>query len=263
MSITKQKIFPIQKNIKMNFTLMNNLDDQLRICDIMVKKSSQEITEISRLISESSDSILANDLIRIDTPLEKILKNSRDKMNDYFTIKTNTEFNIPFTIYCQKEFSGNLGSLVVSYRDKGLDSFDETFELCNTIELVFPNISSKIFDVSLSCNTNISYKNLNENRKISPNSEIPFNITLKNFSHEFKRLVFMVDTSNNYLTSGQVKKKLLLYPLEERELNLYLIPVTFNKLKPPPFKIMEFPLANTTYENKVYSIYYLPDYSMN
>jgi hypothetical protein len=263
MSITKQKIFPIQKNIKMNFTLTNNLDNELRICDITVKKPLQEFKDTTTLNRETSNSIEANDSIRIESPLEKILKSSNDILNNSFIIKTNTEYNIPFTIYCQKEFSGNLGLVVVSYRDKGLESFDETFELCSTIELVFPNLSSKIFDVSLSCNTNTSNKNLNEMRRISPHSEIPFNITLKNNSSEFKRLVFMVDTSNNYLTSGQVKKKLLLYPLEEKELNLSLIPVTFNKLKPPPFKIMEFPLANTSYENKIYSIYYLPDYSMN
>jgi hypothetical protein len=251
MSIQKQKVFPIQKNIKMNFTLGNNLDTELQICQINIKNNSPNMKE-----GENS----TTQVLSIESPLDKILQSINhiedgvNRNNYSFTIRPLSEFNIPFSIFCNKEFSGSLGSVVISYRDKGLETFDDSFKLFNQTELIFPNLFSKIFDITLSCIAP---------SKIQYRSEIPFNITLKNNSDEFRRIVFMIDTSMNYLTSGQVKKKLILYPKENKEVNLSLIPLTFSCNKLPPFKIMEFPLANNTYENKIYSIYYLPDNSIN
>ena len=252
MSIQKQKVFPIQKNIKMNFTLVSNLDAELRICDIKIKNNSP----ISHKEAENSN----EQVLSIESPLAKILQSinqneiSINRNNPNFTIRALSEFNIPFSIFCGKEFSGSLGSVVILYRDKGLEAFDDSFKFFNQTELTSTNLFSKIFDIKLSCSST---------SKVENRSEIPFNITLKNESDEFRRIVFMIDTSMNYLTSGHVKKKLILYPKEIKELSLSLIPVTFSCIKLPPFKIMEFPLANNTYENKIYSIYYLPDNSIN
>jgi len=251
MSIQKQKVFPIQKNIKMNFTLSSNLDAELRICDIKIKKASP----ISNKEAENSN----EQVLSIESPLAKILQainqnQNQNRLNQNFTIRALSEFNIPFYILCCKEFSGNLGSVIISYRDKDLETFDDSFKFFNQTELAFPNLFSKIFDIKLSCSSPNKFENC---------TEIPFNITLKNESEEFRRIVFMIDTSMNYLTSGHVKKKLILYPKEIKELSLSLIPVTFSCNKLPPFKIMEFPLANNTYENKIYSIYYLPEASLN
>lgn len=282
MSIQKQKIFPIQKKIKLNYTLINNLDRDLRICQILIKKNQSTNTKIfnqNPIIksTDNNDSSLEknideynqneNDALHIESPLRKILENNLNRnelsnrhlqnsqnimtsTHNLFTIRTMSEFNIPFLIECFKEFSGSIGSVIIFYRDEGLDQFDESQQLLNQTELIFPNLYSKIFDIILNCNVM---------NKIESRIEIPFNITISNNSDEFRRIVFMIDTSMNYLTSGQVKKKIILYPNEVKELNLSLIPITLTCNKLPPFKIMEFPLANNTYENKVYSIYYLPD----
>ncbi len=187
-----------------------------------------------------------NKEMEIDSPISQVLAVNPD-IN--FTIQKGCEFLIPFAFNCKNQFSGSLGKFIILWRDSGLKSFDES--IFNTTELSLPDVNVKKFDVAMEYSVPQS---------ISGKQEICFKINIVNNTNEFKKLVFLIDTSSNYVTSGQVKKKLLLYPNENKELLLPLIPVYYGRLKLPLFKIMEFPLASTSYENKIYSVYMVPEY---
>jgi hypothetical protein len=221
-----QKIYSIDKLIKLNMILLNNLDYE---CEL------KEIHTVSH-----------TDLIEIDSPMSNVLAAISD-VN--FKIQKGCEFLIPFSFKTHNQYSGSLGKFKIMWRDEGLKSFDEN--IFNTTELLLPDVNLKKFDVALEYTVPHS---------ISTKQEIELKININNNTNEFKKLVFLIDTSANYVTSGQVKKKLLLYPNENKELILPLIPVYYGKLKLPLFKIMEFPLASTNYENKIYSVYMVPEY---
>lgn len=226
MSLHMQKIYSIDKLIKLNMIILNNLDYE---CEL------KEIQTFSQ-----------TDLIHLDSPLSNVLAAIPD-VN--FIIQKGCEFLIPFSFKTNNQYSGCLGKFKIIWRDEGLKSFDNS--IFNTTELILPDVNIKNFDVAL------DYK---VPQSISTKQEIELKINVINNTNEFKKLVFLIDTSANYVTSGQVKKKLLLYPNEIKELILPLIPIYYGRLKLPLFKIMEFPLASTNYENKIYSVYMVPEF---
>jgi hypothetical protein len=86
-------------------------------------------------------------------------------------------------------------------------------------------------------------------------------VFLKNNSKEFKKVTFIVDNSPNFVITGSVKKKVLIYPNERKELSFCIIPLYYGNLKLPPFKVIEESInynSNQTESDKK-QIYLIPD----
>ncbi len=226
MSLHKQKVYPITNPIKLNLTLTNNLDFDGKIENISITPT--------------------NPNIQITSSLQGVL-NSLPDIN--FIINKKSEFVIPLKVLFREQYSGFIGKILIEWSDSRLKTF--TTELNNNTIISLPEIHAKEFEV-----------NLNYSIPKAPHTkeEIFFDIYIKNNSEDFKKILFLVDTSTNFVCSGSVKKKLVLYPSESKLMRLPLVPIYYGKLKLPPFKIMEFPLmGNSNYENKIYSIYYIPE----
>lgn len=228
MSIQKQRVYPVNREIKMNMVLTNNLkfDCELQNLEISPK----------------------NENIEIKSPIKNIISLNQSFRN-IFEIKKGTEFTIPLILQIKTQYSGLLGLLNLFWTDHGLSSYDSSIN--NPYELVLPEIDVKKFEIILDYEIP---------KTLNCKKEIQFKILIHNLSEEFKKIVFLIDNSPNFTTSGNVKKKLVIYPDETKDITLSIIPLSYGRLKLPPFKIMEFPLASTSYENKIYSIYYLPDH---
>lgn len=226
MSLQQHKIYCVDKQIKLNLSLINNLEYEFELMDVIVNKHN------------------SNDL-ELETYIKKVLSANKDIS---FKIQKQSEFVIPFVAKSTEPFSGALGHCKILWRDNKLKLFDES--LYNETEVSLPEINIKNYDVALSYSIP---------QTITQESVTTFKILINNTTEEFKRIVFLIDNSNNFVTSGFVKKKILLYPNEVKELVLNLIPISYGRLKLPLFKIMEYPLPSTNYENKIYSVYYVPD----
>ena len=229
MSLQKLKVFPLNKSIKLNVILTNNLEE-----DIIITKIKTD---------PKTDNIKMNSNFELLLPLN----NPHDNYN-LCTVIHGTEFVIPLNLICIKELSSNIGELIIYWKDKGLNLYDDTQFNCITLSL--PDLNVKLFDVVLKYDIP---------RSVSNKNEFELKIIISNQTEEYKRIVFLTDTSINFVISGFVKKKILISPLEEKYIVLNLMPLAYGKLKLPPFKIMEYPLGNNSYDNKIYSIYNNPD----
>jgi hypothetical protein len=221
MSIQKMKVFPVGKLIKINLTLSNELKTDIVIDRVEIYNETDDVN------------------------IECLFTN---EVKEISHIAAGTEYILPLLVKANAEFSGSIGCITLYWKDRGLLEFDPT--MTNTIEFTLPEIDVKKYDIEMT----YEVQNI-----VAEKSAVSFKVNLKNDSQEFRKLLFLIDNSPNFVLTGNVKKKLMLYPEEEKQIVFDMIPLSYGKLKLPPFKVMEFPL-NTNYENKVYSIYYLPDY---
>jgi hypothetical protein len=220
MTIQKMKIYPVGKQIKVNLIFTNNLKTDIKIDKINILTSNNNINMNCLFID----------------------------VDEILHVEPGTEYIIPILVTINSEYSGILGSLQLFWKDKGLSEFDPT--LSNMTEFILPDIDTKKYEITMK----YEMENI-----VADKSSVAFKVNIRNNSQEFRKILFLIDNSPNFVIAGNVKKKLLLYPEEDKEIIFDMIPLSFGKLKLPPFKIMEFPLVGG-YENKIYSIYYLPDY---
>jgi hypothetical protein len=225
MSIQKQKIFPLGRKIHLAMAFNSSLDPQLEIKGIRLNPLSSNIA--------------------LQCQLAFVLDNSIDQ----FFVSHGTEYIISIDAVISHEYSGNIGKLELLWTDGKLVQFDT--ELTNSTEFLLPEIDAKRYDI------NLDYSIPREVLLKKPIEQV---ISVTNSSDEFKKISFLIDHSPNFVLSGLVKKRLVLYPNETREINISMIPLSYGKLKLPPFKIMEYPLIGSTSDNKINSIYTLPDY---
>ena len=226
MSLKKQKLFPINKLIKLNAILTNNLPLSPKLKKIVLKNK--------------------NGNIKIETISDETLNNST---YDIGLIQKESDYVIPISINCIDDYSGIIGDLTIKWTDDELIKFSPN--IFNSTIFTLPEIDIKSFDILMEC----EYAKQIRNKEV-----LPMKIHIKNTSNEFKKIVFLIDNSPNFIVSGSIKKKLMFYPLQSQTLSLNLIPLSFGKIKIPPFKIMEFPLSSVGYDNKIYSIYYLSEF---
>ena len=220
MSIQKMKVYSVGKLIKLNMILINNMKFNLIINKIEVMS--------------------ATDFIILDSLFN-------NEIEEVVNVRENTEYILPIIIFVDEEYSGVLGKIKIYWKDKGLVEYNN--DITNISEFTLPDINVKKYDIEL---------NYEIEKILNNKSPCKFKINLINKSKEFRKILFLIDNSPYFVVSGQVKKKILFYPDEEKELIFTIIPLSYGKLKLPPFKIMEFPLLGN-YENKIYSIYYLTE----
>jgi hypothetical protein len=225
MSIQKQKIYPLGKTIKLAMIFNSCLDSEIEFKKIKLSPFS-------------------NDII-LDCTLAMLL----DEQADQFFVQQGPEYIINLTSVLNNEFSGNLGKMEILWSDTKLKEFDE--ELSNSTEFILPELDAKQYDINL---------NYSIGKEITLKKPIELTINVTNTSSEFKKISFLIDHSPAFVLSGLVKKRLILYPQENKSINISMIPLAYGKLKLPPFKIMEYPLIGSTSDNKINSIYTLPDY---
>lgn len=259
MSLQKIRIFPTGKQMKLNFNINNELKEDFEITKINLIRKIPEIRLESLLVSllnskhakhHSSSNINSNSNEYNNDNNSQIKSNNSvlAKFSDVFSFKKSTEFLLPILFSCSMPYSGSLGTVEIFYTTKGLEEFNSN--LYNKISFVIPEYNMKAFDIDLGYSIPKNIKN---------KENFDLKILIKNNSEEAKRIMLLIDNTQYFIINGRVKERIILNSKENLEKSFNLIPLNFGKLKLPAFKIMEFPYESNNFENKIYSIYYLPD----
>lgn len=230
MSLQKIKILPTGKNIKLNLNIVNELKE-----DFYIEKIN--------LISKNENLKISSIFVDL---LNKKIQSNKDL--NIFEFKQQTEFIIPILFNSENPFAGNLGHIEMFYSTKSLKNFNE--KLFNKIIFNIPEYNIKSFDVDLSYSLPKDIRN---------KEKFDFKIKIRNQGDEPKRFMLLIDNTQYFIISGRVKEKICLNSNQTVEKIFNLVPLNFGRLKLPAFKISEFPYESTSYDNKIYSIYYLPD----
>ena len=241
MSLQKIKIFPANKNIKLNLNIANEIKEDFKITKINLLSKTQEV---------KLETFLINLLEKANSNNENN-KNNNPKINfsEIFHIKKSTEYTIPIKFICSAPYSGSLGQIEISYTTAGLEDFSAK-KLENKLTLVIPEYNIKNFDVDLSFEIP---------KEIKSKENFDFQIHINNSSEEAKKLLLLIESTQYFVINGRVKERIALGSKQNLVKSFNLTPLNFGKLKLPAFKIMEYPFESNNYENKIYSIYYLPD----
>lgn len=238
MSLQKIKIFPANKQIKLNLNIANEIKENFKITKIDLLSKIPEIKLESFLINLLNKANLSN-----------CENNKKSKFSEIFNIKKSTEFTIPISFICSAPYSGCLGQIEIYYTTAGLEDFSAK-KLENKLTLNIPEYNIKNFEIDLSFGIP---------KEIKSKHNFEFDIHINNRSEESKRLLLLIESTQYFVINGRVKERILLTSKENLVKSFNLTPLNYGKLKLPAFKIMEYPLESNNYDNKIYSIYYLPD----
>ena len=195
--------------------------------------------------------ISPNQDITITSQLSAFLENEVlfKQINENMTLlKSNYEITIPFTLNSAKSFIGIIGKIIFHW----IDIRNNNNNLLNTFETILPEIELKDNNLLISYSTS--------DRLVGKN---PFELKVKisNLAREFKKVTFIIDNSTNFMICGPVKKKILIYPNNFKELTFYLIPLYFGNLKLPSFKVIEESVNSVIIsESDKNSNYFIPDF---
>ncbi len=239
----KNKEFPIEKNIKLDIILKNNLN-----YDTILKEISDKIIEEYK------------NKIKIETELSTLLNVpnlNNEIIKRIYTILQSSEYLIPFELNFSEEFKGNLGNIILKWTTEKMIEFSKqyNFTILNEIYIPLPEIVIKKFELDLNYEYEIN------------NDIINYKIIVKNKVNSPKRFIFMIDKFNNfnYLMNGINKR--IYYINANEEINIYfkLIPIEKGNYKLPTFKIVEFNFNTdgTKHEDKIHSYYFYPNYLNN
>ena len=249
MSISGKQAFPIKKNIKYNLILTNNLDD-----DFILKEAkiclNNELNNVINIDNSYIDSLLE---------LNKENEEKNNYENEYLiTILKSSDYCIPFNIIFLKEFQGNFGNFNIKWTSKLLNNFIKKNKINIYNENIFklPFTYIKDFDLEINYNNNILNTNL-----------VDYNIYIKNNSNKVKKILFLMENNNDiqFYKNGRNRRNLILKPFEKTNLNFNLYAKNKGSLKLPSFKIFDLFIMKTNFdkkephEEKLYSIYYLPN----
>lgn len=229
--VNNQTVFPSQKDIKFKARLENRIDTEIKLkkieiipndCDMLIHSSFCKLIENDNLLSLINENILI--------------------------LQSNSDITIPFNINCSKNFTGNIGKVVFYWTDKR----NNNVNLLNSFEVIMPDIQIRKNDLEIDYTTSDI---------ISGKNNVDLVVKLKNISEEFKRITFVIDNSHNFLISGPVRKKVLIYPNEIKDIVFYLIPLYYGNLKLPPMKIIEESINPTSnnQDSDLKSLYFVPE----
>ena len=226
-----QKIFPAQKEIKLKLRLENKIDTDIQIRKMEIISINKDIKIWSKLFAFLDCDVLSKQL------------------NENMTLlKANSEITIPITLVSAKSFNGSIGKIVFHW----IDLRNNNNNLVNTFETILPEIELKDNDVKISYTTG----------DIRPGkNQFDLNIRVANSSKEFKKVSFIIDNSPNFMIAGPVRKKILIYPNDFKDLKFSLFPLLFGNLKLPSFKVIEDSINTTSIsETDKKSNYFIPDF---
>ena len=230
-----KKEFPIGKNIKLDLIIINQLNSKRIIEDI-----KEEFFDKYKNIINTKSSLL--NLIKIKD-LDNEIKES------LFTILKSSEHTIPIDCTFSDECEESIGNLKLIYSSENLKSFStqNNYNIYNEFNFPFPDdISIKNFDLDLNYNYSINQ------------GLILLKINIKNKNSLAKKIMFIIDKSDNFYISGINKQYYIIQGNEKMILEFKLIPTQIGNVKLPAFKVTEFPLNKQN--DKLHSLYYFPNY---
>lgn len=203
-----QNIFPTGKDILFKLNLENKIDTDINLTGIEIVSPNNEIKINSPLLNFFNSGILS------------ILGNTELTM-----IKRNSEICIPITLRSTINFNGIIGKIIFHWTD----ARNNNNSLVNCFENSLPDIEIKSNDIEVTYDIQ------------GPEGKNPreLKIMLNNSSKEFKKVTFILENSPNFVINGPVKKRVLIYPKERKELIFSVLPLYYGNLKLPPFKLIE------------------------
>jgi hypothetical protein len=248
MSLQKIKIFPANKHIKLNLNITNEIKEDLKITKMNLLNKIPELKLESVLINllekaNSNNENKENNQNKNSSLISKL------NFSEIFNLKKSTEFTIPIEFTCSAPYSGTLGQIEIFYTTASLEEFSGK-KLENKLILNIPDYNIKNFEVDLSFEIP---------KEIKSKQNFDFDIHINNRSDESKRLLLLIESTQYFVINGRVKERMQLGSKQSLVKSFSLTPLNFAKLKLPAFKVMEYPYESNNYENKIYSIYYLPD----
>lgn len=229
MSFQNQKYFANNSLVKLNLLLITNLNTKAIIKKIIINNKDQSNVQVT-------------------SPLTKIIESTNLPIKEaLLTILPRSEYIIPFDCIFSRENTTSFGDVTIEWTTEGLMNFSD--EIVNSNTFPFPPIYTKPFDISLNCSLGDYDKETNS---------MDFIVKVQNLKSEFKKTTFILNNNSQFYIDGFVKQKLKFLPNEIKEIVFKLAPLSFGNMKLPPFKEMEFTFEKE--EQKIYSIYYYPDY---
>lgn len=229
MSFQNQKYFANNSLIKLNLLLITNLNTKAIIKKIIINNKEQGNVQVS-------------------CPLIKIIESINLPMKEaLLTILPRSEYIIPFDCIFSRENAISFGDVTIEWTTEGLMQFSE--EIVNSNTFPFPPIYTKPFDISLNYILGDYNKETNS---------MDFIVKVQNLKSEFKKTTFILNNNTQFFIDGFVRQKLKFLPNEIKDIVVKLSPLSFGNMKLPPFKEMEFSFEKE--DQKIYSIYYYPDY---
>ena len=233
-----KKQYPSGKNIKLELLIDNKLDSKVIIKDI--KKEFKD-----KFKDNINTKLTLLNLLHMED-LDNEIKES------LFTIMKSSQHSIPidcvFLNECEEESIGDLNLIWISEKLKEFCK-QYNYMIYNEYKFPFPNdIIIKKFDLDLNCDYSIT------------NNIILLKINIINRNNLPKRLQFNFGKSENFYLTGINKKFYLIQGNEQLDLEFQLIPIEIGYIKLPPFKVIEYPYNSNKLADKLYSLYYFPNY---
>jgi len=231
-----KKCYPTNKLLNIKVHLVNNLNTIIEFQNFKLNPENENIS------LESPIQYLIN--------LEQASDNTLGLISQFHP---DSDYTFNINCICKEGFSGSLGIIQIDWTNDSIKQYKD-YNIFNSAIIQIEKIEIKPFDITM------EYKSPECFKGKSPKE---YEIFVKNHSTNFKKLVFMIDstvTGSHFVISGNVNKKLVVYPNEQKSVKVQLLPLYYGKLKLPSFKFMEYPFNSEKWENKKMSVYTYPDY---
>ncbi len=231
-----KKSYSTNKTLNIKIQLTNNLQTPVKLEEVLLEPENPEI-------------------ITLESPIQDVIQVEKlnNEVSSIFLFQPDSEYLFNVTAISKDTFSGTLGNIKIAWTDDSIQQYRD-YNIMNFSVVKIDRIELKHFEISL------DYK--------SPGTfhgKIPkeYKVHVKNNTNNFKKLIFVVDTTNtssHFAISGNINSKFTLYPSATKVLKVNLLPLVYGKIKLPSFKFMEYPFNSEKWENKKMSVYTFPDY---
>ena len=232
----ERRIYLTNSKIRMNFVLVNKIDEDMQIKDIKIdKKGDQSIKYINSYLY---DLIHSYDI-------------DNEEKNEILVIKKNSSYSIPFETEFSKSFNGSIGKITIIWNTDQTEQFEDgKLNLLNEDEFEFPEIEVKPLDFEF------NYKS-----EINENNEIKLDIKIKNISNKSKQITINIgnneeNNDNNFIILGMARQTYIIREREIININYTLMPLGRGEFDYPYIKIVEKDLLT---REKMYTNYYFSE----
>ena len=232
----EKRIYLTNSKIRMNFVLINRIDEDMQIKDIKIETKGDQSTKY--INSYLSDLIHSYDI-------------DDDEKKEMLIIKKNSSYNIPFETEFSKSYNGSIGKICIIWDTNQIEKFEDgKLNILNKDEFEFPGIEVKPLDFEF------NYKS-----EINENNEIKLDIKIKNISNKSKQITINIgnpeeNNDNNFIILGMARQTYIIREREVININYTLMPLGRGEFDYPYIKIVEKDFIT---REKMYSNYYLAE----
>jgi len=235
MSLQNSRSYPTNKILNVKLNLKNNLNKLIELQNISFVPKSEHIT--------------------LDSPIQSLINLENESNGSLGLIshfQPECEYTFNVTSICDDNFTGSLGEVQIAWNDETIKKYKD-YNIYNYASIHLLEVDIKHYDISLAYKSPGCFKG-----KIAQE----YHVYVTNKSSNFKKLIFLIETGSagsNFIISGNINKKFIIYPNETKTFVLNLIPLYYGKLKLPSFKFMEYVFNTEKWDNKKMSVYTFPD----